>query len=87
MTRMRHDGDVDAALHIELWTVEDAVRDLHPEMTVEQVKALIALAGLQSIGKKPPGPYGGRPAKVYDGEQLRIAHAIVARLLIGELVS
>lgn len=78
---------MDLAPRIELWTVEDAARELHPEITVEQVKALIALGGLQSVGKKPPGPYGGRPAKVYDGEQLRIAHAIVARLLIGELVS
>lgn len=78
---------MDLAPRIELWTVEDAARELHPEITVEQVKALIALGALQPVGKKPPGPYGGRPAKVYDGEQLRIAHAIVARLLIGELVS
>lgn len=67
----------------ELWTVEDAARELHPEMTVEQVRALVALAALKPIGKRPPGPHGGRPAKVYDGEQLRQAHAVIAPLLIA----
>ncbi|MDX3110155.1 hypothetical protein [Nonomuraea angiospora] len=74
---------MDTVVRIELWTVDDAVRELHPEMTVEQVRALVALAGLQPIGKRPPGPYGGRPAKVYDGEQLRRAHAVIAPLLIA----
>ncbi|RBQ21595.1 hypothetical protein DP939_02475 [Spongiactinospora rosea] len=67
----------------ELWTVEDAARELHPVMTVQQIRALITLAGLCPIGKKPPGPYGGRPAAVYDGEQLRHAHAVIAPLLIA----
>ncbi|MEU4578949.1 hypothetical protein [Nonomuraea sp. NPDC023979] len=69
-------------LPAELWTIEDAARELHPVMTAEQVRALIALAGLQPVGKRPPGPHGGRPAKLYDGEQLRRAHAVVAALLI-----
>ncbi|PZG47451.1 hypothetical protein C1I98_13345 [Spongiactinospora gelatinilytica] len=68
---------------IELWTVEDAARELHPEMTVQQIRALITIAGLKPVGKKPPGPYGGRPAAVYDGEQLRHAHAVIAPLLIA----
>jgi hypothetical protein len=67
----------------ELWTVEDAAAELHPIMTVAQVRALIALAGLQPVGKRPPGPFGGRPAALYDGEQLRKAHAVVAVLLIA----
>lgn len=71
-------------MRVELWTVEDAAGELYPEMTVVQIRALIALAGLQPLGKKPPGPYGGRPAAVYDGEALRKAHAIVAELLIAQ---
>ncbi|MER7063919.1 MULTISPECIES: hypothetical protein [Streptomyces] len=70
-------------LRTELWTAEDAARELNPEMTVAQVRALITLAGIPSIGHRPPGPHGGRPAKVYDGEQLRRAHAVVAPLLIA----
>lgn len=70
-------------LRTELWTVEDAARELHPEMSVAQVRALITLAGINPIGKKPSGPFGGRRANVYDGEQLRKAHAVVAALLIA----
>lgn len=80
----RHHGGVALELCIELWTVDDAATHLHPAMSVEQVRALIALAGLQPIGKKPAGPFGGRPARVYDGEQLRQAHAVVARLLLDQ---
>ncbi|WP_143591282.1 hypothetical protein [Thermoactinospora rubra] len=75
---------MDLAVRTELWTVEDAARELHPKMTVAQVRALITLADIPSIGNRPPGPYGGRPAKVYDGEQLRKAHAVIARLLIAQ---
>ncbi|WP_203883042.1 hypothetical protein [Planotetraspora kaengkrachanensis] len=67
---------MDVAIRTELWTVDDAAAQLHPEMTPAQVRALILIAGLQPLGRKPAGRYGGRPPAVYDGEQLRQAHAV-----------
>ncbi len=74
---------VDLVTRTELWSVEDAVRELHPRMTAAQIRALILIAGIEPLGRKPPGRYGGRPAAVYDGTRLREAHAIIASLLVG----
>lgn len=63
------------------WTIDDAAALLDPAMTHAQVRALVTIAGLKPIGKRPPGARGGRPAAVYDVEALIRGHAVVVALL------
>lgn len=63
----------------ERWTLEEAARRLDPPVSVEQLRAMVHLAGLRPVGRRRMGL--GRFRFVYDARQICDAHAQVAPLL------
>lgn len=63
----------------EHWTLDEAARLLEPPVSVEQMRAMVHLAGLTPVGRRRVGL--GRFRMVYDAERIREAHAAVAPLL------
>lgn len=72
------DGDAEGSLG-ERWTLDEAAGRLDPPVTVEQVRAMVHLAGLQPVGRLRIGL--GRFRMVYDAQQVREAHSAVSPLL------
>lgn len=62
------------------WTVEEAVRELDPAMTEDEVRALLVACRIQPEGHRPRGR--GRPAAQYPQDRVLLAHASIAAWLV-----
>ncbi|NJP93929.1 hypothetical protein HCN51_31595 [Nonomuraea sp. FMUSA5-5] len=56
------------------WTIKEAVEQLHPAMTLDEVRALVLLFGVPVLGQRRGR---GRPVDAYDQPALLRAHAAV----------
>ncbi|MEU8278225.1 hypothetical protein ACFYOK_37340 [Microbispora bryophytorum] len=59
------------------WTIEDAVVNLHPPMSADEIRMMVAVLGIPRAGLRRHGR--GRPAATYDSTTLQHAHALVIR--------
>ncbi|MGW5259671.1 hypothetical protein ACWEQG_01770 [Microbispora sp. NPDC004025] len=60
------------------WTIDDAAQLLHPEMSTEEIRAMIELFSIPPYGSRRTGRRG-RPLATYDPTVLQHAHAVVLR--------
>ncbi|MEV0616174.1 hypothetical protein AB0I81_22865 [Nonomuraea sp. NPDC050404] len=75
ITVRQHEG---AARPDSNWTLSDAAALLNPELTADQVRAMIELFAIEPNGKRLTGRRG-KPLPTYDPDLIQRAHAILVR--------